>query len=68
MAKFSGKIGYISTVETEPGIWEEKAIEKQYYGDLVKNTSRFTTLPQSAARQWTPLKSSPIRRRRLLLR
>ena len=42
MAKFSGKIGYISTVETEPGIWEEKAIEKQYYGDLVKNTSRFT--------------------------
>ena len=30
MAKFSGKIGYISTVETEPGIWEETAIEKQY--------------------------------------
>lgn len=42
MAKFSGKIGYISTVETKPGIWEETVIEKQYYGDLVKNTSRFT--------------------------
>lgn len=42
MAKFSGKIGYIDTVETEPGVWEEKVIEKQYYGDLVKNTSRFT--------------------------
>lgn len=42
MAKFSGKIGYISTVETEPGVWEETVIEKQYYGDLVKNTSRFT--------------------------
>lgn len=41
MAKFSGKIGYISTVETKSGIWEETVIEKQYYGDLVKNTSRF---------------------------
>lgn len=42
MAKFSGKIGYMKTVETEPGVWEETAIEKHYYGDLVKNTSRMT--------------------------
>lgn len=42
MAKFSGKIGYIVTAETDPGVWEETAIEKQYYGDLVKNTSRYT--------------------------
>lgn len=40
MAKFCGKIGYIKTVETEPGIWEETIIEKTYYGDLTKNTSR----------------------------
>lgn len=41
MAKFSGKVGYIKTIETEPGVWEENAIEKQYYGDLVRNTSRY---------------------------
>lgn len=43
MAKFSGKVGYIKTIETEPGVWEETAIEKQYYGDLVKDTSRYTS-------------------------
>ncbi len=40
MAKYSGKIGYISTKETEPGIWEDIIIEKNYYGDVVRNTSR----------------------------
>lgn len=41
MAKFCGKIGYIMTVETDPGIWEEQSIEKQYYGDLQKNYSKY---------------------------
>lgn len=41
MAKFYGKIGYIGTVESEPGYWEEKAIEREYYGDLTRNTSRY---------------------------
>lgn len=41
MAKFYGNIGYIKTVEVEPGIWEEKVIERPYYGDLTRNTSRF---------------------------
>lgn len=37
MAKFYGAIGYIETVETEPGIWEEKITERNYYGDLTRN-------------------------------
>lgn len=41
MAKFYGKIGYIDTVESEPGYWEEKAIEREYYGDITRNTSRY---------------------------
>lgn len=41
MAKFYGKIGYIGTVESEPGYWEEKAIERDYYGDITRNTSRY---------------------------
>ncbi len=37
MAKFYGVIGYVETVETEPGLWEEKITEKPYYGDLIRN-------------------------------
>ena len=44
MAKFYGSIGYEETVETDPinapGVWEEKIVERQYYGDLMKNTRR----------------------------
>lgn len=39
MAKFYGKIGYIKSVEVEPGYWEEQAIEKNYYGDVIRNIS-----------------------------
>ena len=41
MAKFYGKIGFVSPAEVEPGIWEEQIVELQYYGDLTRNTSRF---------------------------
>ena len=40
MAKFYGIVGYVETVETSPGIWEEKTTEKKYSGDLVKNYGR----------------------------
>ena len=36
MAKFCGNIGFIKTVETEPGVWEEQIIEHLYYGDLIR--------------------------------
>lgn len=36
MAKYSGKIGFEEVVETEPGIWEKKIVERTYFGDLVK--------------------------------
>lgn len=41
MAKFYGNVGYIETVEVEPGCWEEQTIERPYYGDLIRNTSRY---------------------------
>jgi hypothetical protein len=41
MAKFYGVIGYIKTVEVEPGIWEEQTIEHNYYGDITRPISRF---------------------------
>lgn len=42
MAKFYGKIGYFTTIETEPGVWEEKIVERNYYGDITRNTNRTT--------------------------
>ena len=43
MAKFYGQIGYIQNVEDEenPGVWEEQAIEKPYYGDITRNMSHY---------------------------
>lgn len=41
MAKFYGNVGYIKTVEAQPGLWVEETIELPYYGDLTRNTSRF---------------------------
>lgn len=40
MAKFYGAIGYATTVETSPGIWEEEIAERMYAGDLGRNTRR----------------------------
>ena len=38
MAKWYGIVGYAESVETEPGVWEDKITEKPYYGDTIRNT------------------------------
>ena len=38
MAKYYGNVGYAETVETEPGRWKERIIERPYYGDSYRNT------------------------------
>lgn len=40
MAKWFGKIGYAKTVETTPGVWMEEIVDRNYYGDLIRNTRR----------------------------
>ena len=47
MAKFYGIIGYVETVETTPGIWEEKVTERVYSGELRRNSSRWSTSSDS---------------------
>lgn len=37
MAKFYGKIGFVNTVETVPGVWEEQATEREYFGDVIRS-------------------------------
>lgn len=39
MARFSGAVGYESVqVETTPGVWVGGIVEKQYFGDVTKDT------------------------------
>ena len=41
MAKFYGTIGYVHTEESVPGVWDEVVTERSYYGDVIKNHSRW---------------------------
>lgn len=41
MAKFSGKIGFITTMESQPGCWIPTTIERKYFGDITRNISRY---------------------------
>lgn len=40
MAKFHGKVGYVMTSETRPGVWIEEILERTYYGDVTRNARR----------------------------
>lgn len=37
MGKWFGRIGYAEQLEITPGVWEEKIVERNYYGDVVRN-------------------------------
>lgn len=43
MSKWFGKIGYAIQKETEPGIWEDKIVERDYYGDLLTDNRKRQT-------------------------
>lgn len=41
MARFSGMVGYADApVESEPGVWTNGIIEKQHFGDVVRNSRK----------------------------
>jgi hypothetical protein len=42
MARFFGKIGYGETEESAPGVHTDTIVEKEYYGDVVRNARNFT--------------------------
>ncbi|VYT47617.1 DUF7253 family protein [Enterocloster bolteae] len=43
MAKFFGKIGYAISKDVRPGVWDGEITEREYFGDLIRNTSRYQT-------------------------
>jgi len=46
MAKYYGKIGFVVVEETKPGVWKEIITERDYFGDLIRNTRRLQSANQ----------------------
>ena len=40
MSKFHGQIGFAVTSETSPGVYTESITEREYLGEIIKNTRR----------------------------
>lgn len=47
MAKWFGKIGYSETVETTPGVWTPQDTVREYYGDVIRKSTRWAGNPDS---------------------
>lgn len=47
MAKWHGKVGYTQKVQTKPGVWQSSITEREYDGDVLKNTSGWSRNPDS---------------------
>ena len=47
MAKWFGKIGYATTVQTAPSVWKPRIEEHEYYGDIIRNTSNWNSNPDT---------------------
>lgn len=39
MAKWFGKIGYVTHVQSAPSVWKNKETVREYFGDVIRNTS-----------------------------
>ncbi len=46
MAKFYGKVGFITEVENTSGIWSPVVSERIYRGDVLRNSRRLQTTDQ----------------------
>lgn len=46
MAKWFGVVGYCKTEETRPGVYTERIIEREYYGDILSFNRRTQTSNQ----------------------
>lgn len=43
MSKYHGSVGYLKTLETSSGVYEEKITERQYYGDVMRLSRNWQT-------------------------
>lgn len=42
MAKFHGMVGYGTSVETSPGVWEDTIEEHEHFGDVTRSMRKLT--------------------------
>lgn len=42
MNRFYGQIGFRTTIKTAPGVYSEEIVERDYYGDIIRNRDRMT--------------------------
>ena len=42
MAKYCGEIGFMTTIETAPGVYQEEIETRTYYGDILRNNRRWS--------------------------
>ena len=42
MAKWFGKVGYVTTEEKIPGVYTQVPEERRYYGEILTNTSKWS--------------------------
>ena len=47
MAKWYGKIGYASHVQTAPSVWKKQETVHEYFGDVVRKSSGWSNSPDS---------------------
>lgn len=41
MGRFFGVVGYVESKEITPGVWDDVATERNYSGDVIRNSKRF---------------------------
>lgn len=41
MSKYYGTIGYAETTETAPDVWQDVVVERDYFGDVIKDTRKW---------------------------
>lgn len=47
MAKWYGVVGYAETKQVQPGAWKDEITERKYSGDVIRNSSRWSTSSDS---------------------
>ena len=43
--RFSGTVGFATSVQTSPGVWQDTITERSYFGDVIRNARRLETPP-----------------------
>lgn len=43
MAKWHGTVGYIKPTKTSPGVYANEITERNYYGDIIRNSRGWST-------------------------